>query len=114
MEFVAPSLDSSSSSNDKELLDEIDAEHQIAVQAVIACVNTWKFFTPMELEEGGGQSMDLNICVRNILTTMRAMPSLFTSLTNFNLTEFEELAQLVVPTIINHARSTEEPHHISG
>ncbi len=31
MEFVAPSFDSSSSSSDEELLDEIDAEHQIAV-----------------------------------------------------------------------------------
>jgi hypothetical protein len=31
MDFVAPSLDSSSSSSDKELLDEIDAKHQIVV-----------------------------------------------------------------------------------
>jgi hypothetical protein len=31
MEFVAPGFDSSSSSSDKELLDEIDAEHQIAM-----------------------------------------------------------------------------------
>jgi hypothetical protein len=106
MEFVAPSLDySSSSSSDKELLDEIDAEHQIAVQAVIACVNTWEFFTPMELEEGGGQFVDLNIGVQNILTTMLAMSGLFKSLTNFNLTKFEELAQFVVLTIIGHARS---------
>jgi hypothetical protein len=41
------------------------------------------------------------------------MPSLFKSLTNFSLTGFEELAQLVVPTIIGHAKSTKEPHHIS-
>jgi hypothetical protein len=47
MEFVAPNLDSNSSNNDKELLDEIDVEHQIAVQATITCVNTWEFFTPM-------------------------------------------------------------------
>jgi hypothetical protein len=44
MDFVVPSLDSSSSSSNKELLDEIDAKHQIAVQAIIACVNTWEFF----------------------------------------------------------------------
>jgi hypothetical protein len=31
MEFVAPSLDSNFSSSDKELLDEIDVEHQIAM-----------------------------------------------------------------------------------
>jgi hypothetical protein len=43
---------------------------------------------------------------------MWAMPSLFKSLTNFSLIEFEELAQLVVPTIIGHVTSTEgtTPH----
>ncbi len=63
MEFVVPSLDSSSSSSDKELLDEIDVKHQIVVQAIITCVNIWEFFTSMELEEGGGKSVDLNIGV---------------------------------------------------
>jgi hypothetical protein len=61
MEFVTPSLESSSSNSDEELLDEIDAGHQIALQATISCVNTWEFFTPIELEEDGGQSMDSNI-----------------------------------------------------
>jgi len=61
MEFVVPTFDSSSSNSDKELLDEIDVEHQIVVQATIACVNAWEFFTPMKLEEGGGQFVDLNI-----------------------------------------------------
>ncbi len=84
------------------------------VQATIACVNTWEFFTPIELEEGGEQSMDLNVGVKNVLMTMWAMPCLFKSLTNFNLIDFEELAQLVVPIIIGHARSTKETHHISG
>jgi hypothetical protein len=40
MDFVAPNIDSNSSNNNEELLDEIDVEHQIAVQATIACVNT--------------------------------------------------------------------------
>jgi hypothetical protein len=114
MEFVAPSLDSSSSNNDEELLDDIDVEHQIMVQATIACVNTWEFFTPMQLEEGCAQSVDLNIGVQNVLMTMQAMPSFFKSLTNFSLIEFEELAQLTIPTIIGHVRSIEEPHHIFG
>jgi hypothetical protein len=85
MEFVAPNFDSSSSSSDEELLDEIDAKHQIALQATIACVNAWELFTPMELEEGGGQSVDLNIGVRDILTTMQVTLGLFKSLANFNL-----------------------------
>jgi hypothetical protein len=76
---------------------EIDVKHQIVVQITITCVNTWEFFTPMELKKGGGQSVDLNISIQNILMTMRAMWGLFKSLTNFNLIEFEELAQLVVP-----------------
>jgi hypothetical protein len=70
MEFVAPNIDSSSSSSDEKLLDEIDVEHQIAVQATITCVNIWEFFTPTELEEGGGQYVDLNIGVQNVLMTM--------------------------------------------
>jgi hypothetical protein len=113
MEFVAPNFNSSSSSSDEELLDEIDAKHKIAVQATIACVNTWELFTPTELEEGGGQFVDLNIGVRDVLTTMQAMLGLFKSLANFNLIEFKELVQLVVPTIIAHVRSTKEPHRIS-
>jgi len=85
MEFVVSSFDTNSSSNNKELLDEIDAKHQIALQATIACVNAWELFTPMELEEGGGQSVDLNIGVRDILTTMQVTLGLFKSLANFNL-----------------------------
>jgi hypothetical protein len=40
------------------------------------------------------------------------MLGLFKSLTNFSLIEFKELALLVVPTIIGHAKSTKELHHI--
>jgi hypothetical protein len=96
MEFVAPSLDSSSSSSNEEFLDEIDVEHQISMQVAITYVNTLEFFTT-ELEESVGQSIKLNIGGQNVLTTMWAMPSLFKSLTNFSLTRFEELAQLVSP-----------------
>ncbi len=71
MEFVAPSLDSSSSNNDEELLDDIDVEHQIMVQATITCVNTCEFFTPMELEEGGGQIVNFNISVTTLTLCSR-------------------------------------------
>ncbi len=114
MEFITPSLDLNNSSSDKEFFDEINVEHQIAVQVAITCVNTWEFFTQMELEEGGGQFVDPNIGVWDVLATMQTMPSLFKSFTNFSLTEFKELAQLVVPTIIGHVRSIGEPHHIYG
>jgi hypothetical protein len=36
---------------------------------------------------------------------MRAMPRLFGMLTNFTLIEFDELATLLVTTIVSHARS---------
>jgi len=108
--IVVPSLDSSSSSCNEELLDEI----QIAMQAKIACVNTWEFCTPMKLKDGGVQSMDTNIGNRDVLTTMWVTPGSFKSLTNFNLTKFEELAQLVIPNIIGLVRSFREPHHIFG
>jgi hypothetical protein len=52
----------------------------------------------MELEEGGGPFVDLKIGVRDILSTMQATSSLLKFLTNFNLSEFEELVQLVVPS----------------
>jgi hypothetical protein len=45
MEFVAPSLDSSSSSSDGELLDEIDVEQQVVVQAIIMCQHLGFFHT---------------------------------------------------------------------
>jgi len=66
------------------------------------------------LDEESGQSINPNVGVRDILTTMWATPCLFKSLTNFTLGKFEELAQLVVPTIITHARSTWEPHYTVG
>jgi hypothetical protein len=84
------------------------------VQATITCVNTWEYFTSTELDEKSGQSINLNVGVWDILMTMRAIPSLFKSLTNFTLGEFEELVQLVVPTIISHAKSTWEPHYTIG
>jgi hypothetical protein len=45
---------------------------------------------------------------------MHATLGLFKLLTNLILGKFEELAQLMVPTIISHARSIGEPHHIIG
>ncbi len=84
------------------------------MQATNACVNTWEYFTSTELDEKNGQSINPNVGVLDILTTMRATLGLFKSLINFTLGKFEELAQLVVPTIISHARSTWEPHCTVG
>jgi hypothetical protein len=63
----------------------------------------------MKLEEGGGQFVDPNIGMWDVLMTILG---LFKSLTNLSLIEFKELAQLVVPTIIGQTKFTRELHHI--
>jgi hypothetical protein len=96
-------LNSGYSSNDKELLEEIVANDQIAMQMIIICVNIWEHFTLTKPNEKNGQSVNPNVNVGDILTTMQATPSLFKFFTNFMLGEFEESMQLVITTIINHA-----------
>ncbi len=49
--------------------------------------------------------MDQNVSVYNVFTIMQATLSLFKTLTNFSLLEFDELATLVVPTIQAHVKS---------
>ncbi len=52
IEFILTHLDSSSSNNDEELLEKIVTNDQIVVmQATIACVNIWEYFTSTKLDE---------------------------------------------------------------
>jgi hypothetical protein len=66
-------------------------------------------FNANELEKGKIWLMDSNVCVcgggggGDVLATMCTTPSLFKTLTNFTLGEFEELATLMIPTIVSHA-----------
>jgi len=96
------------------LLKEIVVDDWIVVQVAIASVNIWEYFTLAKLDEESGQSINPDVGVWDILMTMWATPGLFKSFNNFNLREFEELTQLMVPTIISHARSTWEPHYTLG
>jgi len=50
-----------------------------------------EYFTSIELDEENGQSINLDVGVRDILVTMWATSGLFKSLTNFTLGKFEEL-----------------------
>jgi hypothetical protein len=70
MEFNLTHLDLSSFNNDKELLEEIAVNDQIAMQATIACVNIWEYFTSIELDEKNEKSVNPNVSVWDILTTM--------------------------------------------
>jgi len=92
-----------STSSDEEILEDMDEDNMVIFHCMAIACNSHNFFTSHEIEEGVGQSMDVRVGVKDILTTMRATPHLFKSLTNFILVEFDELATLVVPTIFIHA-----------
>ncbi len=97
-----------STSSDEEILEDMDDDNMAIFHWMMIACNSHNFFTSHEIEEGMGQSMDARIGVQNILTTMWITPHLFKSFTNFTLAKFDELATLVVPTILAHAQSTSE------
>jgi hypothetical protein len=70
MEFILTHLDLSSFNNDKELFEEIAINDQIAMQATIACVNIWEYFTSIGLDEENEKSVNLDVSVCDILITM--------------------------------------------
>jgi hypothetical protein len=92
MEIGFSSLDSSSLSCDEKCCLKIEDEDQIVVRVVPTCANTWDFFT---LEEEGRQSVNPNAGVQDVLATLRVMVGLIKTLTNFTLSEFEELQRLL-------------------
>ncbi len=100
MEFILTHLDLSSFNSNKELLEEIAVNDQITMQATIACVNIWEYFTSIELDEESEKSFNLYVNVWDILTIMWTTPSLFKFLSNFILGKFEKLAQLVILTSV--------------
>jgi hypothetical protein len=60
-------------------------------------------FNANELKEGASQLVDLDVGVQDVLVTMHATPSLFKTLTNFILGEFEELAIVMISNIVNQS-----------
>jgi hypothetical protein len=70
MEFILTHLDLSSFNSNKELLEEIAVNDQITMQATIACVNIWEYFTSIELDEESEKSFNLYVNVWDILTIM--------------------------------------------
>ncbi len=69
--------------------------------------SSFHMFNVNELDKGVGQSMDLGVGVWDMFAIMGSMPTwLFKILINFILAEFNELASLMVPTIVHHAQST--------
>lgn len=101
--------------SDDELLAELDFEAQIVFMMMNVCINSWEFFNPNELEDGGQVGVNPDIGIRDLLASMRATGNaLFKNMTNFSLEEFDKLCVLVCPLIHSHARSTGEEHILSG
>ncbi len=68
----------------------------------VACTSR-DLFTTIKIEEGGGHYVDPTNGVRDVLTTLRSTPTLFKNVANLIAIKFEDLASIVVPTIISHA-----------
>jgi hypothetical protein len=72
----------------------------------VAMASLEEFFTMTKMVPSANQLMDPNVRVGDILTTLHTTPRLFQTLKIFTLVNFKKLVVLVVPTIINHVRST--------
>jgi hypothetical protein len=71
--------------------------------------NTNNLFNSHEMEEGGGgQYVNPTIGVLNVLGTMWATLTIFKTLTNFTLEEFDKFVSWMVSTIRAHAKSIGE------
>jgi hypothetical protein len=95
--------------NSDEDLRDMDEEVQMLFQCVVAATNVHHLFNANEWEEGGQQSVNPNIGVRDMLAWLKETPGMFKTMTNFTLPEFEELCTTVCPFITGNARSTGKP-----
>jgi hypothetical protein len=85
----------------------MDVEAFMLFQATsVTMASLEEFFTMTKMVPNVNQLMDPNVRVGDILTTLHTTPRLFQTLKNFTLVNFKKLVVLVVPTIINHVRST--------
>jgi hypothetical protein len=99
--------------SDEDLRD-MDEEVRMLFQCVVAATNSHHLFNANEWEDGGQQLVNPNVGVRNLLAWLKETPSMFKTITNFTLPEFEELCTLVCSLIAGNARSTGEPQILRG
>ena len=76
------------SSSDDELLGDEDEEIVAVLAVVFAAIQTQRLFSANELANDFQQSVNTNVGVRDVLSTMTATPSMFKTLTNFTVQEF--------------------------
>jgi hypothetical protein len=103
---------SSGSSSDQEMFQEMEEEILLITQLAAILEATSTLFNTNEMQDQSTVNHDEP--VRDVLATMRSTPSLFKSLTNFSIEEFDELAALVCPTLVANARTTGEAHLKQG
>ncbi len=96
--------------DNEKLFRKTQRVHQMVFTVAIANANTLDLFNSKELYLSVGQLVDHKVGVWDMFNTMRVTPSLFKTLTNFNLFDFEDLFVLVVPTIQAQAKTTNEAH----
>jgi hypothetical protein len=89
--------DGSSSNSNEELFQRTQKVHQMVFATIVANTNTLDLFNSKELYLNAGQLVDHKVGVEGMFSTVRVTPSLFKTLTNFNLLEFEDLFVLAVP-----------------
>ena len=80
----------------------------------MAAQTTLELFHTNEWEHGGQDSVNPQEGVRDVLGSMSSTPGLFKTLTNFSTEEFDNLCQIVCPTISTHARSTGDLRVLPG
>jgi hypothetical protein len=108
-------LTMASSSSDSDFVFDGDCEEAMAVFAVsLSAISSSALFTSRELDDLDQSFVDRTVSIKDQLAAFSRMPSLFKNLTNFTLTEFEELSQIVCPTIANYARSTGLARGVNG
>jgi hypothetical protein len=95
-------------SSDDEVLYDMDQEATMFFHVGFITYISRDLFIAIEMEKGGGHFVDPTIGVRVVLTKLQSTPTLFKNLINFIAIEFEDLASIVVLTIISHAWSTSE------
>ena len=95
--------DFSSSSTDDDIQD-VEDEFQMLFQFSSAASSSTQVFLTQEFGEHG--LVNHGEGVRDALAALQATPNLFRVITNFTLTEFEELCGALIPVIVSNTRST--------
>lgn len=62
----------SDNNSDGEILEELEDGFMIIYNMIFVCTNTYEFFNPHELKDGGQRVLDHNRGVHDVLLHMRA------------------------------------------